>query len=59
MRFSESLLKQRSSNLSNRSLYLVTDTDDPFQGNKQQQSVALVFANVGAGKLLVIALHMP
>lgn len=36
----------RSSNLSNRSLYLITDHDDPFHGNKQQQKVALVFANV-------------
>lgn len=35
----------RSSNLSNRSLFLITDNDDPLQGNKQQQSVALVFAN--------------
>jgi hypothetical protein len=35
----------RSSNLSNRSLFLITDDDDPLQGNKQQQSVALVFAN--------------
>ncbi|CAD6579969.1 MAG: ATP-dependent DNA helicase II subunit 1 [Cyphobasidiales sp. Tagirdzhanova-0007] len=45
MRFSEKLLKSRSSNLSARSLYLITDNDDPFQGNKLQQSVALVFAN--------------
>lgn len=38
-------LRCSSSNLSNRSLFLITDNDDPLQGNKQQQSVALVFAN--------------
>lgn len=45
MRFSENLLKNRSSVTANRQLHIITDNDDPFQGNKQQQSVACVFSN--------------
>ena len=45
MRFAENLLKNRSSNISNKTLHIVTDNDDPFQGSTQQERVACVFSN--------------